>query len=97
VALQAGSSTRGSPVGYCTAINMSGPADVHLYPRETVTPHHIRVFEESQHIMVTKDVNEGVRLVLRLQDELAGREGKRTIDVNEMAMRNAEIASRNDV
>jgi len=76
------------PVGYCTSMNMSGPADQHLYVKEIVVPQHIRVFEEEMHVMVVSDHAEETLSYTAFRLSLAVGSKKRSINVDQMAMHN---------
>ena len=81
------------PVGYCTALEVTGPADAHLYLKERTIPHHIEVFAKDANRITTKDVPDDYDSYTQLRLNMMMKKKKKMINVDEMAMRNAEIIS----
>jgi hypothetical protein len=79
------------PVGYYTAMNMSGPANHHLYVKEAVTPNHIKTLEEEMRLMTTEDVTKEYSSYVAFRLGLMAPSKKLMINVDEMATRNKRL------
>jgi hypothetical protein len=72
------------PVGYCNAMNMTGPADQHIYVRETIMPHHIKVLEEDERLVVTEEVISENASYVAFRMGLMVSNKRRILDISEL-------------
>lgn len=80
------------PVGYVEELNLGGPVDVHIFPRETIVPPHIGIFTKSMHEATNTNMHTDHTSSFDFKQSLKVTKPRVVLDVDAMARRNMRMA-----